>query len=166
MLINDLAENQQRITNIHTPTLVKIYRVCVCVCGGGGGGGGGTRQYYKKMYNQLSPAMVLYQSNFKTIAQHYTPDSRVCWAHIGPTWSRQDPRWSNVGSTKFAVGAISHSFVHVVSCVVVIRRLATFAYMNPWRLRIKPPILATAMPKYSVVKQSMANQADVYTPSA
>ena len=24
--------------------------------------------------------------------------------HVGPTWSRQNPRWANVGSTKFAIG--------------------------------------------------------------
>ena len=30
------------------------------------------------------------------------PDSKARWAHVGPTWSRQDPRWANVGPTKFA----------------------------------------------------------------
>ena len=34
------------------------------------------------------------------------PDSKACWAHVGPTWSRQDPRWANVGPTTFAIGII------------------------------------------------------------
>ena len=25
------------------------------------------------------------------------PDSKARWAHVDPTWSRQDPRWANVG---------------------------------------------------------------------
>ena len=33
-----------------------------------------------------------------------TPDSMARWAHVGPTWSRQDPHWANVGPTKFAFG--------------------------------------------------------------
>ena len=32
------------------------------------------------------------------------PESKARWAHAGPTWSRQDPRWANVGPMKFAVG--------------------------------------------------------------
>ena len=34
------------------------------------------------------------------------PDSKARWAHVGPTWSRQDPRWANVGPAKFAVGEV------------------------------------------------------------
>ena len=36
---------------------------------------------------------------------HFFPDSKAHWAHVGPTWSRQDPCWANLGPTKFAVGA-------------------------------------------------------------
>ena len=33
------------------------------------------------------------------------PDSKAArWAHVGPTWRRQDPRWANMGPREFAVG--------------------------------------------------------------
>ena len=37
------------------------------------------------------------------------PESKARWAHVGPTCSRQDPCWANVGRTKFAVGVIQFS---------------------------------------------------------
>ena len=43
------------------------------------------------------------QQQTKYLLQGY-PDNKARWAHVGPTWSRQDPRWANVGPTKFAVG--------------------------------------------------------------
>ena len=33
-----------------------------------------------------------------------TQDSKGRWTPVGPTWSRHDPGWANVGPTKFAVG--------------------------------------------------------------
>ena len=42
-------------------------------------------------------------SSKKTVDRNI-PNSMALWAHVGPTWSRQDPRWANVGPTKFTVG--------------------------------------------------------------
>ena len=33
-------------------------------------------------------------------AEGEIPDSKTCWAHVGPTLSQQDPRWANVGPKK------------------------------------------------------------------
>ena len=40
----------------------------------------------------------------RLILSHKYPDSKARWANVGPTWSRQDPCWANVGQMKFAVG--------------------------------------------------------------
>ena len=52
-----------------------------------------------------------------------SPESKARWAHVGPTWSRQDPRWAKMGPTKFAVGVakelqIEARFCHEIICNV------------------------------------------------
>ena len=51
------------------------------------------------------------------------PDSKAHWAHVGPTWSRQDPRWANVGPTKFAVWirVVPYHFrhTHIYICLYI-----------------------------------------------
>ena len=32
------------------------------------------------------------------------PGSKASWTHVGPKWSRRDPRWPSVGPTQFVVG--------------------------------------------------------------
>ena len=41
-----------------------------------------------------------------------TSDSKAGWAHVRPTWSQQDPRWTNVVPTKFAIWDCTYSTLY------------------------------------------------------
>ena len=62
------------------------------------------------------------------------PDSKARWVHVGSTWSRQDPRWVNVGPTKFAVGDV-HLF-SFIDCSISTTRLGSALVENSNAIRM------------------------------
>ena len=54
------------------------------------------------LYNLRDIIRKFWYQRFTKVCSHY-PDSKHCWAHVGPKWILPSPHWSNVGSKSLAI---------------------------------------------------------------